>query len=160
MRIVSLTAIASISAALLATPALADGKNYPATLCAANKSDDHKITRGNSGRVYNETDDDFVMICPAVKDFAQIASATVWVLDQSQPEPVECVVRSSSPTSTTGFFERRSTRQWFHSSESEPLTFPAIRSSSHGVYVLWCSVPGTDDLDLASGIVSYEIVES
>jgi hypothetical protein len=161
MRIVSLTAIASISAALLASPALADdGKNYPGAFCTGNKTNDDEITRHGSGRVYNETEDALTMICPAVKDEAEIVGATVYVLDGSQGERVTCILRSPSPSSTSGDLWTSSTAPGYFASTPYALTFPRIESTGHGVYVVSCTIPGTNNANFASGIVSYEINET
>lgn len=165
MRNVFLKLAASLLVfATAAGPAAADDrKNYPGLACLATGSEITRIERVYwNGRATNPNTTYLDVQCPAVKDYASIASATVYVLDQHPGDQVACALRSGRVGGTATWAATDSTTDAFYSSAPTPLTLSGSGSpvDPMGFYWLSCYLPGQSSSGFSSGIVMYQIVEN
>lgn len=161
MRNVSIKLVSSLFVvAAVASPAAAqDKKNYPGVTCLASGAAITNIERPSSGRATNLAATDTTFVCPAVKDAANIAGATMFVIDQRSDRGVSCTLRVGRPDSTAVQFASNGTTTTFLSSEPKQLDFPAIAATSFGFYLFSCTVPSPAN-GLRSGVVMYQINEN
>lgn len=164
MRTVSsklgLSLLALISA--VAPAAAQDKKNYPGALCQGSGTAETRIERPSTGRATNLGPGPMTFQCPAVKDAASIADATVHVIDEDPNASVTCTLRSRDLAGNMGS-ETLSTSAAGHGSAPVPLTFKSQAGAAFGYYILTCSIPApfaTPTGTLRSGVVTYQINEN
>jgi hypothetical protein len=163
MRFTSLTlALALTSSSLLAGSAVAgtDKKNYPGAFCIDRDDGASRMAAGVDGSVINTATSSLMMVCPAVKDFDDINSATAFVIDERDDAFVACRLRTvAHDLSDTNVWATNSSL-YGHGDEVVALSFGHLAAESLGTYVLSCSVPSKSEEGHFSGIVGYQISEN
>jgi hypothetical protein len=152
----SLVALAALTGPAAATNA----KEYTGSWCLASTgSDNASLYRTGSGRVQSTSAGTVTVMCNAVKDDASIASATMWVIDNSATEAVTCHLRSVQHDTTAVWQDDDVTSVGGYSSSATQLTFGSLSAEDYGGYVFVCDLPATYNTQ-RSGIVTYRIVEN
>lgn len=152
----SLVALAAVAGPAAATNA----KEYTGSSCIASVgSDNDFLYRTGSGRLQNTSTGPVTVLCNAVKDDSGIASAIMWVIDNSATEAVTCYARSVQHDTTAVWQDDEVTSIGGYGTSATQLTFGALSTETYGGYIFLCDLPGTYN-GQRSGIVTYRIVEN